>query len=134
MKNMAAAPFDRRILVQQSTQVRDAAGDAIEQFPEDLDEGTGLFAQKRDGRPIEIQGPAQELRQVDTTFVVRWSPYTATIGPETHRVIYAPRGMPKRVYEIVGLGETTNARADGIALLCSSRPDQRGAAAPIAQS
>lgn len=127
---MAAGELDRRVTIEVATETRDAAGDVIQVAwgpPAGWSQGGKRWASKRDGRPSEVRGDQEVLRQIDTVFVLRWDQHTSTIGPETHRVLYRDRA-----YEIVGLGETRE-REDGVSLLCCSRPDQRGASAPLDQ-
>lgn len=127
---IAAGDLDRRIQIQEATEGKDAAGDVIPTAwgpPAGWPREGKRWASKRDGRPNEIAALAQAqqvLRQMDTVFVLRWDRRSSVIAPETFRVIYRDR-----IYEIVGLGE--GEREDGVILLCSSRPDQRGARGPI---
>lgn len=117
--SIAAGALDRRIQFQVGIPGQDAAGDELLTW----ENGPKRWAAKRDRVPTEnpaLAGAQQVLRQVDTDFQVRADSFTTTVGPETHRVAYKDR-----IYEIVGLAEGD--RADTIKLLCSSRPDQRGA-------
>jgi SPP1 family predicted phage head-tail adaptor len=116
---LAVGELDRRIQVQLATPVKDSAGDPVDTWADAFK----LWAKKVDGRPTEDPAVAtaqQVLRAVDTVFTVRFNEKSSGIGPESHRVVYR-----NRIYEIVGLGEGD--REDAIRLLCSSRPDQRGA-------
>lgn len=124
----AAGAFDRRIRVEEATESRDAAGDVVATAwgpPASWPSRGRRWASKRDGRPSEIRATQQVLRQIDTVFALRWDRFSSTIAPETFRVVYRDR-----VYEIVGLGESAE-REDEVRLLCCSRPDQRGARAPL---
>lgn len=128
---IAAGELDRRIRIEEAIEEKDRAGDVIKTnwgVPAGWPSNGGRWASKRDGRPAEVVAIAsagQVLRQIDTVFVTRWDRFSSTIAPETFRVVYR-----HRAYEIIGLGEGD--RADGVVLLCSSRPDQRGASAPDA--
>lgn len=130
---LAAGDLDRRITIEVATETKDDAGDVLRDVwgpPPGWPSGGKRWASKRDGRPQESPalGVAQQvLRQVDTVFTLRWDRFTRDIAPETFRVVYQDRA-----YEIVGLGEAD--RSDGVILLCSSRPDQRGAAGPVGDS
>lgn len=128
MTRMAVGELDRRITLQQAVETRDAAGDVIATdwtVPAGWPRQGKRWSSKRDGRPQEVRGAQQQLRQVDTVFTLRWDRFSSVIAPETFRVVYRDR-----VYEIVGLGESVD-REDGVVLLCASRPDQRGASAPL---
>lgn len=132
--NLSAGELDRRIRLQEATQVQDAAGDLVDVswgVPAGWPSDGKRWASKRDQRPFEQPGDATTrvtLRQIDTVFVLRWDRFSSTIAPETFRVVHHGR-----TYEIVGLGES-NSREDGVTLLCCSRPDQRGSRAPESTS
>lgn len=126
MMKLSAGELDRRIAFQVATESTDAAGDPVLAWaPVLTNRGQPLyrFAKKKDGRPTEdpaLNTAQQVLRAIDTVWTVRFDPFTSTVAPESHRVVYR-----ERIYEIVGLGEGD--REDAILLLCNSRPDQRGA-------
>lgn len=123
---LSAGELDRRITFQVAVDTTDAAGDPVATWQAVLDSRgnpLGRFAKKKDGRPTEdpaLNTAQQVLRAIDTTWIVRFDPFTSTVGPESHRIVYRDR-----IYEIVGLGEGD--REDATIFLCSSRPDQRGA-------
>lgn len=128
--NMAAGGLDRRIRVEQATLTQDAAGDELPASwgpPAGWPRDGRRWAAKRDHKPQEQGGDGATqvlLRQVDTIFTLRFDRFSSVIAPESFRVVYRDRP-----YQIVGLGETAS-REDGVQLLCSSRPDQRGSSAP----
>lgn len=132
--NIAAGSLDRRIRIEVATVTRDTAGDVIgSDFgpPAGWPHGGKRWAAKRDLRPQETAADASNqvtTRQVDTVFTLRFDRFSSRIAPETFQVVY--KGRP---YAIVGLGEGAG-RDDGVQLLCSSRPDQRGSRAPESTS
>lgn len=137
---LAAGDLDQRITIQVATTSRDAAGDELSAdwgAPAGWSNDGRRWARKSDLRGSggallranEAAGVAQQtLREADTMFTLRWDSKSDAIAPETYRVVHHGR-----VYLIVGLGDT-NDRSDGKILLCSSRPDQRGASAPVQAS
>ena len=120
--NAAAGTFDRRIAIQVATDVTDAAGDVTQTWAESFKR----WSIKADSRGREFFGAQQVVRDADTVFEVRSDSQTRLIAPETHRVFYN-----SRIYEIVAVAEGRE-RKDTLLLLCASRPDQRGARAPVA--
>jgi SPP1 family predicted phage head-tail adaptor len=115
--------FDRRIQIQTDTSggVQDNAGDPIPEW----ENAFRLWANKSDGRGVEFTGAQQQVREHDTVFEIRDSVDARGIAPESHRVTYL-----SRIYEIVGVTEGKE-RQDTLLLLCSTRPDRRGARAPL---
>lgn len=122
MTRFAAGELDRRITVQQCIEKKDAAGDVI---PEDWQPFARLWAKRQAKSGAhgigQEDGQAQGvLRQFDMVWIVRTSPTTLAIAPESHRVLYKGR-----TYEIVGIQEGRD-RTDIIQILTAARPDQRG--------
>lgn len=122
MTRFAAGEFDRRISVQECVETKDAAGDVV---PDEWALYTRLWAKRQAKSGVggigQEDGQAQGvLRQFDMVWVVRVSPTTRAIAPETHRILYKGR-----VYEIVGILDGRD-RDDVIQILTSARPDQRG--------
>lgn len=135
--NIEAGTLDRRIRIQEASEPRDAAGDVLEGewsapagWPNEGKRWARKVTVARGVNPIrgsEIPpGVAQELlREADTIFILRWDSLSTTIAAETMRVMHR-----ERAYRIVAKVDT-NDRADGVILLCSSRPDMRGDAGPV---
>lgn len=122
MTNRPAGFFDRRIQVQVDTgTAQDAAGDPIPNW----EDAFKLWANKADGRAREFSGAQQQIRESDTVFEVRDSRDARAVAPETHRVTYL-----SRIFEIVGITEGKE-RQDTLLIFCATRPDRRGARAPI---
>lgn len=118
MALVPAGKLDRRLLLQATPEIKDAAGDVVrlpwtDQFK--------LWARLKSRGPGNEQ-PAEGgvLRQFDTIFQVRDSPKSRLIAPETWRVLWKGR-----VYEIVSLAPD-DVRADLLNVLCAARPDLRG--------
>jgi len=122
--NKDAGFFDRRIQIQidASEGAQDAAGDPVPNW----EDAFKVWSHKTDGRGVEFTGAQQQVREHDTEFEIRDSVDARGIAPESHRVTYL-----SRIYEIVGTAEGKE-RQDTLILLCSTRPDRRGARAPIA--
>jgi head-tail adaptor len=112
--------FDRRIEVLEATVTKDSAGDLLFNW-EAPAQRFGRWAKKRDSFPSEIQAAQMTLRQVDTTFVLRWDTQSRLIAPENYRFMW--RGT---VYEIVGINEGRAHRMRTLEFTCSSRPDLVG--------
>lgn len=122
--NLAAGDLDRRVTVEVCEDVRDGSGDVVRRWPPAAGSFFKRWAARKSlapGRAVERVGSEEVVRQVDTVFVVRDDSQSRLIAPETHRIRYQGR-----VYEIVGIDEANNARADGRQILCASRPDRRG--------
>lgn len=120
MANIEAGALDRRIMVIQAARTRDASGDVLfdwanpeREFPR--------WAGKTDAAGREIKSAQQVIRDVDTTWTLRWDSESRAIAPECFRFVW--RGT---VYEIVSVSEGPG-RFDRINFLCASRPDLEGA-------
>jgi head-tail adaptor len=120
MARLSAGDLDRRVMIEEAQISRDAAGDEIKTWQQHAERWAGM----RQLRGFETQAAQQLVRGFDCVFTVREDAITRTIAPETMRIVH--RG---REYLIVGVQRTAD-RDDGLDLLCSSRPDMRGAAAP----
>lgn len=137
--NLAAGTLDRRIRIEAATGSQDAAGDEVQAWnpPAGWPNRGARWARLVTTRGAagdmllradENAAPEGVFRQADTIVTLRYDTKSRQIAPESHRVIYQ-----ERIYEIVGIGEAVG-RQDGMVLLCSSRPDKRGARGPEALS
>lgn len=113
-----AGELDRRIEVEIATKGVDSSNDEIITWALAFKR----WAKKREAAGREFMASQQVIRDADTSFTVRFDSQTNAIAPETHRIRYADA-----IYEIVGIGETNDARRDGILIQCCSRPDAGGA-------
>lgn len=124
MARKKSGDFDRRIQIQVAVPSLDAAGADVITWSDDQK----LWAKKREMGAGQGEGASQVLRDGGTMWTVRYTEYSATIGPETHRIIHMRTG---RIYEITGLSESEgDEREDTVRILSAYRPDQRGASAP----
>lgn len=113
--------LNRRLQFQEDIGEKDAAGDHVPNWRDTVKR----WAHYRARSARERLASQQILRDSDTQFTVRSDSFTRAIAPETMRIIH--RG---RIYEIVGVQDTDELE-DGLVILASSRPDQRGASAPV---
>ena len=119
--NADVGSFDRRIIVQRSTPTQDSAGDEVQNWTDAFKR----WAARSDKSAGQFFGAQQIVREYDTTFEIRDDSQSRSIAPESYRVVDRDR-----VYQIVGVTEGKE-RGDTLILLCSSRPDLRGAKAPV---
>lgn len=117
MTRYAAGAFDRRIQIQECRDVKDAAGDVLQEWSDEFK----IWAQRRPNKPgKEIQTDGGTIRQFDLTFRVRDNALSRRIAPETHRVTYQDK-----IYEIISILPGVD-RDDVIDVYVAARPDQRG--------
>lgn len=120
MENFPAGKLDRRIEVIRCTETRDEAGDVVQTWDPPA-EHYHRWANKRDSSGRESSAGQQVVRDIDTTWILRWDSQSRMIAPETFRFMW--RGT---VYEIVGVNEGRDTRFDTLEFTCCSRPDLRG--------
>lgn len=113
-----AGDLDRRLMIQELVEKKDASGDVLRTKWRDLFK---LWAKRKPGAiGQEIATDNGVLRQHDVTWYIRAGRKASLLAPEIHRVLY--RG---RVYEVVGI-LPGDVREDLVQLLTASRPDNRG--------
>jgi head-tail adaptor len=122
----AAGGLDRRIEIQHATSTTDQAGDAVLGWNLAFKRWAQLMPRERSAGQVE--GAQMVTREAMVTWRIRHDSQSLTIAPETHRVIHSGR-----IFRIIGI-ELTVERNDTIDLVCSHRPDLRGASGLVAES
>jgi SPP1 family predicted phage head-tail adaptor len=122
MSRVAAGRLDRRITFQKVTEAQDATGDPVQTWADLIKRWASISPQ----RGVMAIGQNENVREADMIFVVREDGETLEVAPETFRIVYK-----SVIYQIVAVRPSVD-RSDTLEIMATSRPDMRGARAPIA--
>lgn len=122
MSGIPAGQLNRRIDIEVASKLKDAAHDIV---------STWVHFTRRSAKVVdftgrEVHGAQQQVREFDRKITLRADNGTKQVAPESYRIIYKDR-----IHEIVAIAESRE-WDDALDFLCTTRPDQVGARAPIA--